>query len=190
MIRETIVTTLNADETVHIAPMGIREQDDLIVIAPFQPSTTLENLKRNGVAVINMTDDVRIFAGCLTGHYDWPTVPAEMIKGRRLRDPLSHCEVEVVRVEDDEVRPRFFCAVRQRKTHRPFQGFNRAQHAVLEAAILVSRLHMLSTDKIDSELKYLQIAVDKTAGAPEREAWSWLMARISDYRTQKIAGNM
>jgi hypothetical protein len=190
MIRETIVTTLNADDTVQIAPMGIREENNQIIIAPFHPSTTLENLKRSSVAVVNMTDDVRIFAGCLTGRYDWPTVPVQMIKGRRLQDPLSHLEVEVAHVEEDETRPRFFCAVRNTETHRPFRGFNRAQHAVLEAAILVSRLHMLPADKIDIEMRYLQITVDKTAGDAEREAWGWLMARIMEYRTQKAAGNM
>ena len=185
MIRETIVTTLNADATVQIAPMGVREENDQIIIAPFRPSTTLENLQRSGAAVINLTDDVRIFAGCLTGRYDWPTVPATVIKGRRLQDPLSHIEVEVARVVEDDTRPRFSCAVRHREIHRPFQGFNRAQHAVLEAAILVSRLHLLPADKIDAEIKYLQSAVDKTAGDAEREAWDWLLARTIEFRQQQ-----
>ncbi|MGH8120040.1 MAG: DUF447 domain-containing protein [Gammaproteobacteria bacterium] len=168
-----------------IAPMGVRLRDDQIIIAPFRPSTTLENLMRSGAAVINLTDDVRIFAGCLTGRYDWPTVPATVIQGRRLQDPLSHIEVEIMRMEEDETRPRFFCAVRHRGTHRPFPGFNRAQHAVLEAAILVSRLHLLPAEKIDAEIKYLQIAVDKTAGDAEREAWDWLLVRINEHHKQQ-----
>lgn len=182
MIHETIIITLNADDSAQIAPMGIREQEKQIVIAPFRPSITLENLKRRGQAVVNMTDDVRIFAGCLTGRYDWPTVPARSIRGRRLEHTLSHLELEVERFEDDELRPRFFCAVRHQETHRPFAGFNRAQHAVLEAAILVSRLHMLPSEKIDAEISYLEAAVGKTAGEAEREAWGWLMARIREYR--------
>ena len=190
MIRETIVTTVNADNTVQIAPMGIREENNLIVIAPFRPSTTLDNLKRTGAAVINMTDDVRIFAGCLTGRYDWPTVPAHKIRGRRLQDSLAHLEVEVARVEEDATRPRFHCEILHRETHRPFLGFNRAQNAVLEAAILISRLHMLPVDKIDSEIKYLQIAIDKTAGDAEREAWDWLMARVSEFRSKDNVENM
>ena len=47
--------------------MGIRRQGEIIVIAPFRPSTTLDNLLGRGCAVVNYTDDVRIFAGCLTG---------------------------------------------------------------------------------------------------------------------------
>ena len=65
--------------------------------------------------------------------------------------------------------------------HRPFQGFNRAQAAVLELAILVSRLDRLPFDKIAHEIEYLRIALEKTAGPRERESWNWLMTRISDH---------
>lgn len=187
MIRETIVTTLNADGSVHIAPMGIREENGLLIIAPFKPSTTLENIRREQSAVVNLTDDVRIFAGCLTGHYDWPTAPAETIRGQRLQDCLSHLELVVKDTREDELRPRFYCEVQHQETHQPFRGFNRAQAAVLEAAILVSRLHMLPAEKIDAEIKYLENALEKTAGPAEREAWGWLMDKITEFRRQQTA---
>jgi hypothetical protein len=63
-------------------------------------------------------------------------------------------------------------------------GLNRAKAAVLEAAVLVSRLHMLADEKIDSEIEYLQIAIDKTASEQELEAWGWLMNRIKTFREQ------
>jgi len=69
--------------------------------------------------------------------------------------------------------------------HGAFRGFNRAQGAVLECAILVSRLHMLPAEKIDAELRYLEIAIEKTAGPAEREAWSWLIERIEAFRSNK-----
>jgi len=188
MIRETIITTLNPDGSVHIAPMGVHREGEDYVIAPFKPSATLDNLRRTGCAVINLTDDVRIFAGCLTGRRDWPTVPATVIAGQRLAQALSHIEVEVGRFDDDAERPRFYCQVKHRAMHAPFTGFNRAQAAVLEAAILVSRLHRLPAEKIDRELDYLRIAVNKTAGPNERQAWDWLMARIRDYRAGQAAG--
>ena len=187
MIRETIITTLNENNSVHIAPMGVKEIDGLIVIAPFKPSTTLENLKRSRQAVINYTDDVRIFAGCLTGRYDWPTVSATVITGQRLENPLTHLELEIRKSEDDELRPKFFCEIRHQETHRPFMGFNRAKSAVLELAILVSRLHMLPPEKIDTEIKYLEIAIEKTAGDEEREAWNWLIDKVIDFRRQQAA---
>jgi len=184
MISETIITTLNEDGSVHIAPMGVRREDEFYVIAPFKPSTTLNNLERSGQAVINMTDDVRIFAGCLTGHYDWPTVDTSMIDGKRLEAALSHIEIKVAHQEGDDIRPVFYCTEKHQQTHAPFMGLNRAKAAVLEAAVLVSRLRMLPDEKIDSEIEYLQIAIDKTASEYELEAWGWLMDRIKTFRQQ------
>ena len=182
MIHETVVTTLGADGAPYVASMGVRREGGLYLLAPFRPSTTLDNLRRSGQAVVNYTDDVRIFAGCLTGRRQWPTVPAGTVRGVRLGAALAHVEVEVAGWEDDELRPRIRCRALARETHAAFQGFNRAQAAVIEAAILVSRLHMLPAEKIDREMDYLRIAVEKTAGPREREAWQWLVDRIAGYR--------
>jgi hypothetical protein len=183
MIRETIVTTQDRAGKVHIAPLGLIEEGEGLVIAPFRPSTTLDNLLANPHAVANYTDDVRIFAGCLTGRRDWPTRPATLVPGAVLDGALSHAELEVARVYDDATRPRFLCRVVHQETHAPFLGFNRAQAAVVEAAILVSRLHMLPAEKIEREIAYLQIAIDKTAGRRERQAWEWLMQRIAEHKS-------
>jgi hypothetical protein len=185
MIYETIIITINKDFTPHIVPMGIHEQDGMIVIEPFRPSTTLENLQRTQTAVINMTDDVSIFAGCLTGRSNWPTVTTEIIDGHRLLSALAHIEVEVHHCDDDDIRPSFFCSVKNEVTHAPFKGFNRAQAAVIEAAILASRLRMLSAEKIETEIKYLQIAIDKTAGEKEKQAWNWLMDYFKQHNAEQ-----
>ena len=181
MIFETLVTTVNAAGEVHIAPMGISRENDAYIIAPFKPSKTLDNLRENGAAVINLSDDVRIFAGCLTGRRDWPTRAAEKVTGAILEASLAHVELKVSKEVDDEVRPTFYCRKIYETTHSPFMGFNRAQAAVLEAAILVSRLSMLPAEKIKNELEYLQIAIDKTAGSHERLAWQWLMDSVEEY---------
>ncbi|MGQ0656721.1 MAG: DUF447 domain-containing protein [Chromatiales bacterium] len=182
MIYETVLVTRSAGGGFHIAPMGIRHQEGRVVLAPFRPSATLDNLVATGEVVINMTDDVAVIAGCLTGRRDWPLVPVQHIQGARLASTLAHAEARVERVEEDELRPRFFCKIVHEETHAPFRGFNRAQGAVLEAAILVSRLHMLPMEKIDREVEYLKIAIDKTAGDRERMAWGWLMERIEAHR--------
>lgn len=187
MIFETIVTTRSSSGTAHIAPMGIREEGDVLVLAPFKPSTTLENVLATGYAVVNYSDDVRIFAGCLTGRRDWPLVPAERIPGVRLAAALAHAELELLRADDDPLRPRLLLRRVHLQNHSPFRGFNRAQAAVLEAAILVSRLHLLPRDKIEAEVKYLTIAVEKTAGPAEREAWDWLMEAIAAHNVQREA---
>lgn len=178
-IREIILTTRRADGSAHIAPMGVRERGDEVLIAPFKPSGTLDNLLREGQAVVNLTDDVRVYAGCLTGRYGWPLVEADRVDGVRLASVLAHEEVVVDRVEDDDTRPRLYCRVVHAVTHRPFRGFNRAQAAVLELAILVSRLHMLPEERVQQEMAYLRTAMEKTAGPREREAWGWLEERVA-----------
>lgn len=182
MILETIVTTRTEAGADHIAPMGLREQDGFTILSPFRPSATLEHILRERCAIVNLTDDVRVFAGCLTGRYAWPTVPGVHLACRRLASALAHVELALDHVEDDPVRPRLWCRTIERYSHAPFAGFNRAQAAVLEAAILVSRLDMLPAEKVASELAYLAIAVEKTAGPREREAWEWLQAAAAAHR--------
>ena len=184
LIRETLVVTRRADGGAHVAPMGVQaltlpDGAEGVLLQPFRPSATLENLQRWPYATLNHVDDVRLFAGCLTGRRDWPMRNAERIACARLECALAHEELEVERVEDDPRRPRFVLRLLARASHAPFLGFNRAKAAVIEAAILVSRLHRLPPEKVARELEYLRIAIDKTAGAEEREAWGWLMEAVA-----------
>jgi len=188
MIRECIVTTINEEGRVHIAPLGLIADGEGWIIAPFRPSATLDNLRSNPFAVANFTDDVLVFAGCLTGNKDWPSRASTHVPGAVLDGALSHAELAVDRIEEDEQRPRFHCRVVHEATHTPFKGFNRAQAAVIEAAILTSRLHMLPREKIERELAYLQIAVEKTAGPREHEAWRLLVEKIEDHYKHNPAG--
>jgi hypothetical protein len=182
MIQETLVTTQNCAGVAHIAPMGIHIHTDGFIILPFRPSTTLDNLLENPYAVLNYCDDVRIFAGCLTGRRDWPLVAAEQVTAPVLACALAHTEVVVSRIEEDATRPKLFCQAVHSANHAPFTGFNRAQFAVLEAAILVSRLNRLPLAKIEADLAYLQMGFDKTAGEREQQAWEWLMEAIASFK--------
>ena len=181
-IVETIVTTTDPAGMPHIAPLGLIEDGEGWIIAPFKPSRTLDNLTANPFAVATHTGDVRVFAGCVTGRRDWATVPADVVSGVRLKDAVSHWELAVERITDDAQRPRFHCKVVHTASHAVWSGYNRAEAAVLELAVLSTRLAMLSPEKIDAELEYLKIAVSKTAGPRELEAWGWLMDRVAAYR--------
>lgn len=177
MIRETIVTTADGSGRVHIAPLGLIAEGEHWVIAPFRPSTTLDNLRAVPHAVASHVDDVRVFAGCLTGRRDWPTEPTDG-PVPRLGNALSHWELDVEHVTEDDLRPRFRCRIAREVTHAPAQGFNRAQAAVIEAAVLTSRLAMLPRDKVEADMAALAVAVGKTAGPREAEAWNWLSERV------------
>ena len=47
MIHEVIVTTISKSKKVHIAPMGIRFINEQVIISPFKPSQTLDNILNN-----------------------------------------------------------------------------------------------------------------------------------------------
>jgi uncharacterized protein len=156
------------------------------VLMPFVPSMTLGNILATRHAVLNIVVDTRVFAGCVTGRKDWPTVPAEKINGVRLDCALSHVEMRLESMDDhDPQRPVLRMARVFEASHAPFIGFNRAQAAVIEAAVLVSRLHMLKPEKIDTEMAYLQIAINKTAGPEEHEAWGWLQEAVARHRAAR-----
>jgi hypothetical protein len=178
-IREAIVTTVDAQGKPHLAPLGLIAEGENWILAPFHPSTTLENLRGAPFAVANLTDDVRVFAGCLTGRRDWALTPASVVAAPRLANTAAHLELVVVEVREDPLRPKFVCRVVHRASQSPFEGFNRAQAAVIEGAVLISRLHLLSQAEVDVELQRLEIIVGKTAGAAEAEAWSWLRAKAA-----------
>ena len=177
-IREAVISTLEADGSAHLTPLGFRQRGELVLLAPFHPSRTLVNLRARGGAVLNFTDDVRVIAGCLTGRRDWPTVTADQIPVPRLVDALAHWELEVLSVRDDLQRPEFECRILAAANHRAFTGFNRAQAAVIEAAVLVSRLDWLAPPAVVDELLRLRVAVAKTAGERERCAWQWLCEAV------------
>lgn len=182
VIFETVVTTVSRDAVPHVAPMGVRYLPGLVVLMPFKPSTTLDNIEATGQAVLNLIADTRVFAGCVTGRKTWPVLPADRVDGVRLAAALGHVELRLDERRDDAQRPVLRMARVHEATHAPFIGYNRAQTAVLEGAILISRLHMLTASKVDSEMAYLQIAIDKTAGPDEREAWGWLLEAVERHR--------
>ena len=174
MIIETIVTTTDASGAVNIAPMGVEWTggDDPPVLKPFLETVTYRNVVATGVAVVNLIDDVRVFAQAAISNPDYPVVPAVAVRGVSLRDACSWRELSARSIDSTPPRSRIETTVAHRGFRREFIGFNRARHAVLEAAIYATRVHMLARDFLEAELARLQVIVDKTAGPAEQEAMS------------------
>jgi len=179
MIIETIVTTMDATGAVNIAPMGVEWDggDDPPVLKPFLETTTFRNVTATGVAVVNLVDDVRIFARAAIANPDYPVVPAVAVRGVCLEAACSWRELTVRSMDSTPPRSRIETTIVHRGFRREFIGFNRARHAVLEAAIYATRVHMLDRSFIEAELARLQVIVDKTAGTAEHEA----MALLTEY---------
>jgi len=189
-IFETVVTTCSPAGVVHVAPMGVRYRGERVVLKPFRPSTTLDNILATRLAVLNLVDDVRVFAGCVTGRRNFATVDAQRAgepRAVRLACAMEHLLLRLDEVDDDPERPTLGLLRVHEARHAPWRGFNRAQAAVIEGAVLVSRLRMLPPEKIASEMRYLQIAIDKTAGDAEREAWGWLQEAVERHAATTAA---
>lgn len=180
MIIETIVTTIAEDGRINCAPMGVEWGDEAIILKPFLETATYRNVTATRTAVVNLTDDVRVFAQAAISNPSYPTVAATAVRGVVLAECCSWRELEVRSIDSTPPRSRIETTVVHRGFNREFIGFNRARHAVLEAAIYATRLHLLEPGFVRSELARLQVIVDKTAGEREREAMALLTAHIQD----------
>jgi uncharacterized protein len=174
-IIETVVTTINPDGSVNCGAMGVEWGEQQIVIKPYRGTRTLRNLRASGAAVVNVTDDILLFCQAALGDPRPPTRAASNIEGAVLEEACSWREVRVEAIDDGE-RARVQTRVVGRGSGREFLGFSRACHAVLEASILASRVHLLGD--VREELDRLQVLVDKTGGPREREAMDYVRGVI------------
>jgi uncharacterized protein len=182
MIVESIVTTVDADGRVNCAPMGVEWGEEIIVLKPFLDTATYRNVAATEAAVVNLIDDARVFARAAISNPEYPTRPAVTVRGVVLTNGCSWRELKVRAIDSTPPRSRIEMTVVHRGVTREFIGFNRARHAVLEAAIYATRLHLLSREFIDSEMARLQVIVDKTAGPDEQEAMALLAEHIRSRR--------
>lgn len=178
MILESIVTTADAAGIVNIAPMGPDVDGDSfsrITLKPFRSSRTFANLQQTGRAVVHVTDDVELIAAAATGPVE-PHALVENLLGRwhKLIDCCRWFAVEVASWQDDPQRPQAICRIVHQGVQRPMFGLNRGKHAVVEAAILATRVELLGREEVRRQMRLLLPLVEKTGGAAERRAWSLL----------------
>lgn len=178
MILEGIVTTLNPEGGLNVAPMGpiVDAGMTRLQLRPFQTSTTYANLNRTREGVFHVVDDVLLLARAAIDALDEtpPTFPAEVVAGAVLSDCCRWYEFRVESLDDSRDRTEIAAIVVHAGRRRDFFGFNRARHAVLEAAILATRVHLLPPDDVRRQFADLRVLVDKTAGDAEREAFRLL----------------
>jgi hypothetical protein len=174
VILETIVTSLDPAGSINFAPMGVEWGEEIIVLKPFLETRTFQNLTATRTAVVNLTDDAMLFAQGAISSPQFPWIPASVVNGAVLQAACSWRELEVVTIDATPPRSRIDARVVHRGFTREFMGFNRAKHAVLEAAILATRTHLLPAEQIKQEYARLQTIVDKTAGPREQDAMTLL----------------
>jgi uncharacterized protein len=189
MIIEGVITTENADGSMHVAPIGPHVDPELTQweLKPFQTSTTFANLRFHQRGVFHVTDDALMMAAAVLGLglSDDPEIAATFQASYRPESGwiLSRgCRSFALRVESWDVslpRANAVCRLVSQNELRSFWGWNRAAHSILELSILASRRHMIETSLIQAEVARHQTIIDKTAGPREFVAWELLKQQLS-----------
>jgi hypothetical protein len=187
MILEGIVITTSLTGAVNVAPMGpnVPEGDpsaalERFVLRPFRTAQTCANLRQRPEGVLHVTDDVLLLARAAVGLLAAPRLfPAQRVNGWVLAEACRWYEFRITACDDREERVCFEAEVVHAGRLRDFFGFNRAKHAVVEAAILATRLHILPRPEVLAEYARLAVPVAKTGGPQEREAFALLEQYVS-----------
>jgi uncharacterized protein len=190
MILEGIVTTMGANGALNIAPMGplVDAEITRLTLRPFRSAQTYRNLKAHGEGVFHVTDDVLLLAQAAVSIIDpLPALrPATKIRGHILTDACRFYEFRVQRLDDSQERTQIEVEIVAAGRQRDFFGFNRAKHAVVEAAILATRLHFLPRADVQAEMQRLLAPVEKTGGAQELKAFRFLQDYIDRYSRAQV----
>lgn len=188
MILEGLVTSLNSAGDVNLAPMGpiVDESMTRLILRPFQTSTTFQNLRQQPFGVFHVVDDVLLIAQAALHRLESmpETFPAARIPGRVLKDCCRWYEFEVTVCDESSERTRLEANVVHTGRIRDMFGFHRARHAVLEATILATRLHLLPEHEIRAQLAALASPVEKTAGERERQAFALVCDVVDEWYRQ------
>jgi hypothetical protein len=190
VILEGIVTTVSPEGALNIAPMGPQVDPPLrrFVLRPYRSSTTYRNLKARGEGVLHVTDDVLLLARTAIGvpvEAEAATRPAEVVAGRILVESCRYYEFRVIDFDDRSERTNLVAETLAEGRFRDFFGFNRAKHAVVEAAILATRVSFLPLEEVFADYQKLAPLVEKTGGPAEREAFSLLTRHLHEAARQR-----
>jgi uncharacterized protein len=181
MILEGLVTTTGPDGAMHLAPMGPRVEPDWsrFLLRPFPTSQTYRNLKDRPQGVLHVTDDVLLLAKAAVGQAPPQEArPAETVSGFVITGACRYYEFVVRSMDESKDRIHIEAEVVHRETLREFFGLNRAKHAVVEAAILATRLHLIPIEEVRAEYRKLRVLVEKTGGPAERAALDFLTDHV------------
>lgn len=188
MISEGMVTSTNEDGSPHFAPLGpvVDQAYSSLLLRPYQPSTTFNNLSRTRCGVFHILDDVELITRCVTRTLQSPppVFPAAQISGWVLENCCQWLEFEITDIDDSSARSEMQARIVHRGQRRPFWGYNRARHAILELCILATRTHLLPHDEIRSACRYFRPVIERTAGTAELIC----LELINDY-LQREAGD-
>ena len=135
---------------------------------------------------MHVTDDVLLFSRAAINQLETnsiETTPAETIDGQIIANTCRWYEFVVRFVDDSSPRATFKCKTLKQGKRRDFWGFNRGKNAILEAAILATRVKFLPAAEIQEQYRRLESIVQKTGGKNEHRALELLTAFVESMST-------
>ncbi len=181
MITEGLLTTTDGAGAMHLAPMGPRLDLDAMTLElrPFPSSASYRNLVRRPEGVFHTTDDVLLLACAGVGAVGRACPAPESraagsVAGFVLAGACHAYEFRVESIDESQERVSIRAKITRHEMLREMPGFNRAKAAIVEAAILATRLHLIPAGEVAAEFARLAVIVRKTGGPAELAALAFL----------------
>lgn len=175
MIIEGLITcTRSSGQAPHVSALGPVVNPELTewTLRPFQSSKIFAHLRENPRCVFHTIDDALPVVQLVLGQspeFSFQTTAS----GVAVIEQACHWyELEIEAWDVSGQRSEATARLVQHGDLRPFWGWNRAKHALLEAAILISRAHLMKAEELRQQLEALRSPVEKTSGPRELQAWS------------------
>lgn len=193
MIIEGLITTVSTEGRVNLAPMGPIVEGDFesMLLRPWKGSTTYSNLCSGDAAVFHVVDEVDLIVQAVMKQMpESPAInKADQINGWVLDDCCRWFELQIAARDLALDRAEISAVVVHSGQRRAFRGFNRARHAILEAAILATRIQFLKQDELALQFGYFRSAVEKTGTDRHRQLFQLLCDFVAEEYDRKASCN-
>lgn len=194
MIIEGLITTVCSEGGANVAPLGPIVEGDFesVLLRPWRGSTTYRNLCSCDSAVFHVVDEVDLIVEAVMKR---PSTSSPMEKashvdnGWVLKDCCRWFELQIIDRDLTFDRAEIRAQVVYSGQRRPFNGFNRARHAILEAAILATRVEFLARDEVDLQFGFFQSAVEKTGTERHHQLFQMLCDFVAEQYDRKASCN-
>lgn len=176
---EVLLTTISENDEPNAAPMGVWVQKGTsLVIRPYEETQTAHNIEKNGHAVMNLSQDPRLFLN-LAFKKELPQTepvvfePAKTVKAPRIKDVSGYVEVLVqpkAKMRTAAQFKEYACQVRfVELTTNYAPTYSRARNAAIECIIHATKIRTLyrtdptTTKRLVHQIDELQTFVERIA---------------------------
>lgn len=188
LLYETVITTVNDDGTPNAAPIGVICKDvDEIVVYLHEGSSTVGNIKRNKIFMVNLVRDPIIFVESTLGD-----LSKNYFKAFGTEFCLKNADAcfigNVTNLKDVEREDQFGISVTSvvkakvsevTKNRECVEPLNRAIYGIIEGLVYLTRMDMVTGDMeklYRHRMSEISRIVNKVGGTEHKNA----MKRISD----------